>query len=162
MVSTTTDTMDQIDVQNHLSISERVWHYRLVQHARDTSSKWCCWEMKSHIKGHDEKFDSSQYSTKVIMEWSLKDGCHLLNWVPSKTVTKILYELWTGKSLSIKHLHVWVVQPKLGHIYHMRRSWTQGQLAVYSEGVLRGIKAISFIVPPLRTKKRIANFFKDI
>ena len=35
MVSTMTDTTDQVDVQNHLSISERVWYCYLVYHARE-------------------------------------------------------------------------------------------------------------------------------
>jgi len=39
VVSTTADTTDQVNVQNHLSNSERAWHCRLVHHARDTSSK---------------------------------------------------------------------------------------------------------------------------
>ena len=41
--------------------------------------------------------------------WSeaLKTAVNLLNRVPSKTVTKTPYELWTEKSPSIRHLHVW-------------------------------------------------------
>jgi len=41
------------------------------------------------------------------MEWSLKTVDYLLNRVPSKTIIKTPYELWTGKSPSIRHLHVW-------------------------------------------------------
>ena len=43
-----------------------------------------------------------------------------------------------------------VVQRKLGHIYHMRRSWTQGHLTVYLKGILRGIEALGFTVPSLK------------
>ena len=47
----------------------------------------------------------------ILLEslWSeaLKTAVYLLNRVPSKIVTKTLYELWTGKSPSIRHLHVW-------------------------------------------------------
>jgi len=41
--------------------------------------------------------------------WSeaLKTAVYLLNRVPSKTVTKIPYDLWTRKSHSIQHLHIW-------------------------------------------------------
>ena len=42
VVSITAYTMDQVDVQNHLSIFGRVWHCHLVHHTRDTSSEWCC------------------------------------------------------------------------------------------------------------------------
>ena len=40
--------------------------------------------------------------------WSevLKTAVYLLNRVPSKTVTKTSFELWTENSPSIKHLHV--------------------------------------------------------
>jgi len=44
-----------------------------------------------------------------------------------------------------------VVQRKLGHIYHMRKNWTQRQLAIYSYDILRGIEALRFTVPLLRT-----------
>ena len=83
------------------------WYCRLVHHIRDTSSKWYCWEIKSHTKGYGWEYDSSHHFTKVIIYWSLKNDCHLLNRIPSKTVTKTPYELWTGKSLSIRHLYVW-------------------------------------------------------
>jgi len=32
---------------------------------------------------------------------------YIHNRVPSKTVNKTPYELWTGKRSSIKHLHIW-------------------------------------------------------
>lgn len=31
----------------------------------------------------------------------------ILNRIPSKAISKTLYELWTGKKPSIRHLHVW-------------------------------------------------------
>jgi len=49
------------------------------------------------------------HSTLPESLWSetLKKTIYLLNRVPSKTVAKTLYGLWTGKSSSIQHLHVW-------------------------------------------------------
>jgi len=54
------------------------------------------WSMIAHI-------------TLPELLWSeaFKMIVYLLNKVPSKIVTETPYELWTGKSLSIRHLHVW-------------------------------------------------------
>jgi hypothetical protein len=38
---------------------------------------------------------------------ALKTIIHILNRVPSKSVPKALYELWTGRVPSLKHLRVW-------------------------------------------------------
>ena len=49
------------------------------------------------------------YSFVPLSLWmhSLKTATYLLNRVPSKSVPKTPYELWTGKKPSLKHLHVW-------------------------------------------------------
>jgi hypothetical protein len=38
---------------------------------------------------------------------ALKTTIYIFNRVPSKSVPKTLYELWTGKVSSLKHLRVW-------------------------------------------------------
>jgi hypothetical protein len=38
---------------------------------------------------------------------ALKIAIHILNRVPSKSVLKTLYELWTGRVPSLRHLRVW-------------------------------------------------------
>ena len=38
---------------------------------------------------------------------ALKTIVYFLNRVPSKIVTKNPYKLWSEKSLSIRHLHIW-------------------------------------------------------
>jgi hypothetical protein len=38
---------------------------------------------------------------------ALKTTIHILNRVPSKSVPKTLYELWTGREPSLNHLRVW-------------------------------------------------------
>ncbi|RDY03384.1 hypothetical protein CR513_13041, partial [Mucuna pruriens] len=50
--------------------------------------------------------DSSSLLESLWRE-ALKTIVYILNKVPSKVVNKILYELWTNKMLSIKHLHIW-------------------------------------------------------
>jgi hypothetical protein len=54
---------------------------------------------------------------------ALKTDIHILNRVPSKSVPKILYELWTGRVSSLKHLHLWgspteakVFNPNIGKL----------------------------------------------
>jgi hypothetical protein len=49
------------------------------------------------------------YSTLPIRLWmeALKTAIHILNRVPSKSVPKTPYELWTGRKPSLNHLRVW-------------------------------------------------------
>jgi hypothetical protein len=49
------------------------------------------------------------YSNLPLSLWmeALKTTIHILNRVPSKSVSKTLYELWTGRVPSLKHLRVW-------------------------------------------------------
>ncbi|KAF7823448.1 Retrovirus-related Pol polyprotein from transposon TNT 1-94 [Senna tora] len=44
---------------------------------------------------------------KSLWMHALKTAMYLLNRVPSKAVPKILFELWTGRKPSLRHLHVW-------------------------------------------------------
>jgi hypothetical protein len=49
------------------------------------------------------------YSTLPISLWmeTLKTVIHILNRVPSKSVSKTPYELWTGHKLSLNYIRVW-------------------------------------------------------
>ena len=49
------------------------------------------------------------YSTLPMSLWmeALKITIHILNRVPSKSMPKTPYELWTGRVLSLNHLRVW-------------------------------------------------------
>ena len=49
------------------------------------------------------------YSTLPIILWmeALKIIIHILNRVPSKSIPKTSYELWTGREPSLNHLRVW-------------------------------------------------------
>jgi hypothetical protein len=49
------------------------------------------------------------YSTLPIGLWmeALKTVIHILNRVPSKLISKTLYELWTGCKPSFNYLRVW-------------------------------------------------------
>jgi hypothetical protein len=49
------------------------------------------------------------YSTLPVSLWmeALKTAIHVLNRVPSKSVPKTPYEMWTGRVPSMNHLRVW-------------------------------------------------------
>jgi hypothetical protein len=49
------------------------------------------------------------YSTLSIGLWmeELKTVIHILNWVPSKSVSKTPYDLWTRRKPSLNYLRVW-------------------------------------------------------
>jgi hypothetical protein len=49
------------------------------------------------------------YSTLPISLWMevLKTAVHILNRVPSKSVPKTPYEMWTDRKLTLNYLHVW-------------------------------------------------------
>jgi hypothetical protein len=49
------------------------------------------------------------YSTLPISLWmeALKTTVHILNRVPSKSVAKTPYEMWTDRKLTLNYLHVW-------------------------------------------------------
>jgi hypothetical protein len=49
------------------------------------------------------------YSTLLVSLWmeALKTAIHILNRVPSKSVLKTPYEMWTGRVPSVNHLRVW-------------------------------------------------------
>nr|KYP62335.1 Copia protein [Cajanus cajan] len=51
-------------------------------------------------------------STLPIYLWmyALKTAMYLLNRVPSKTVSTTPFELWTSRTPSLRHLHIWVVR----------------------------------------------------
>jgi hypothetical protein len=65
------------------------------------------------------------YSSLPISLWieALKTAIHILNRVPSKSVPKTPYELWTGRKPSLNHLRVWgypveakVFNPNIGKL----------------------------------------------
>src|SRR6266540_1228511 len=65
------------------------------------------------------------YSTLPISLWmeALKTAVHILNRVPSKSVPKTPYELWTGRKPTLSYLHVWgcpaeakVFNPSIGKL----------------------------------------------
>ena len=64
--------------------------------------------------------------------YALKTTMYLLNRVPSKTVPKTPFELWTGRKPSLRHLHDWGCPAKV-RIYNLQeKNWIQKQPVVSS------------------------------
>jgi hypothetical protein len=63
--------------------------------------------MQPYSDEYGEKY--AKYSTLPISLWMkvLKPVVYILNRVPSKSVLKILYEMWIGKKSTLNYLHVW-------------------------------------------------------
>ena len=55
----------------------------------------------------------------LLWMYALKIVMYLLNKVPSKTVQKTPFELWTGRKASLRHLQVWRCQAKI-RIYNLK------------------------------------------
>jgi hypothetical protein len=65
---------------------------------------------------------NSTFSLSLWME-ALKTAMHIINRMPSKSVPKIPYELWTGRKPNINYLYVWgclakakIFNPQLGKL----------------------------------------------
>ena len=50
---------------------------------------------------------------KFLWGEALKTATYILNQVPSKSVPKTPYELWSQKKLSLHHFHVWGCKVKV-------------------------------------------------
>ena len=104
------------------------------------------------------------YSTLPISLWmeALKTAIHILNRVPSKSVPKTPYELWTGKKPSLNYLRVWgcsaeakVFNPNIGKL-------DSKTVSCYFIGYPEKSKGYRFYCPDRQTKfveTRHAVFF---
>ena len=94
---------------------------------------------------------------------ALNTVIYLLNREPSKTVTKIPYELWTVKSPSIRHLHIWDCPTKArSYIPYKKKlnSRTVSCLFVRYSERYRGFKFYCSSTKNIKTNN--AKFFEDI
>ena len=56
--------------------------------------------MQPYLNEYGEKHDKLLYPIDKFMDGGIKNAIHILNRVPSKSVPKTPYELWTGKEPS--------------------------------------------------------------
>ena len=95
---------------------------------------------------------------------ALKTAIHILNRVPSKSVPKTPYELWTGRVLSLNHLRVGgspveakVFNPNIGKL-------DPKTVSCHFIGYLEKLKGFRFYCPDRHTKfveMRNAIFLED-
>jgi hypothetical protein len=66
------------------------------------------------------------YSMLPISLWmeALKTTVHILNLVPSKSVPKTPYEMWTGKKPTLNYLHVGGCPAEVNYLTQVLGSWT--------------------------------------
>ena len=106
------------------------------------------------------------YSSLPINLWMevLKTAIHILNRVPSKSVSKTPYELWTGKEPSLNYLRVWgcpaeakFFNPNIGKL-------DSKAVSCHFIGYLEKSKGYGFYCPDRQTKfvkRRHAVFLED-
>jgi len=84
--------------------------------------------------------------------WSeaLKMVVYLLNRVPIKIVT-IPYELWAGKSPSIRYLHVWCYPVKARPYIPYEKKLDSSLVSYLFIGYFERYRGFRFTVPLLRT-----------
>ena len=106
------------------------------------------------------------YSTLPISLWieALKTAIHILNRVPSKSVSKTLYELWTGKEPSLNYLCVWGCIAKAKVFNPNIEKLCSKTVSCHFIGYLEKSKGYRFYYPDRQTKfveTRHAVFLKD-
>jgi hypothetical protein len=106
------------------------------------------------------------YSTLPIDLWmeALKTAIHILNRVPSKSVSKMSYELWTGHKLSLNYIHVCGC-PAEAKIFNPSTGKLEPNTVSYHFiGYLKKSKSFHFYCPDRHTKyveTRHAIFLED-
>ena len=79
--------------------------------------------------------------------YALKIVIYLLNRVPNKGVRKTHFELWTNRTPSIRHLHVWGCQTEI-RIYNLQeRKLDARTISGYFIGYPEKSKAYMFYCP---------------
>jgi hypothetical protein len=106
------------------------------------------------------------YSTLPIGLWmeALKTVIHIFNWVPSKSVLKTSYELWTGHKPSLNYIRVWGC-PTEAKIFNPNASKLESKtVSCYFIGYPEKFKDFRFYCPDRHTKyveTRYAIFLDD-
>ena len=65
---------------------------------------------------------------------ALKTGAYILNQVPSKSIPKTSYELWSQKKSSLRHFHVWGCKVKVRAYYPQSKKLDPNTITGYFIG----------------------------
>jgi hypothetical protein len=83
---------------------------------------------------------------------ALKTDAHIINHVPSKSVSKTPYELWIGRKPSINYLHVWGCPAEAKIFNSQLRKLDAKTISCYFIGYPEKSKGYRFYCPECTTK----------
>jgi hypothetical protein len=103
-------------------------------------------------------------SSLPLSLWSktLKTAVYILNRVPSKSISKTLFELWNGWKLSLKPLHIWGCPIEVRVYNPQLKKLDERTISSYFIGYVINSKGYRFYCPshtPKVVKARNAKFF---
>ena len=95
---------------------------------------------------------------------ALKIAAYILNRVPTKATTKTPYELWTGKKLSLKHLHVWGCPAEARPYRPNEKKLDSRTVSCYFIGYSERSRGYKFYDPTTKSifESGNARFFEDV
>ena len=93
------------------------------------------------------------HSTLLKSLWgeTLKTAIYIFNRIPTKVTTKTLYEFWTGKKPSVKHLHVWGCPVEARPYRHNEKKIDSRMLSYYFIGYLEKSRGYKFYDPATKS-----------
>ena len=83
---------------------------------------------------------------------ALKTVAYILNQVPSKSVPKTPYELWSNKKLILRHFHVWGCKAEVRPYNPQSKKLDPKTISGYFVGYTIGSMAFRFYCPTYSTK----------
>ena len=95
---------------------------------------------------------------------ALKTVIHILNRVPSKSVSKTPYELWIGRKPTLNYLHVWGCQAEVRLFNPALGKLDERMVSYHFNGYPERSKGFRFYCPDRHTKfaeTRHAIFLED-
>ena len=96
---------------------------------------------------------------------ALKTAVYILNRVPSKSIAKTPYELWTRKKPSIRHLHVWGCPSQARAPYRPNeKKLDERTVSYYFAGYVKCSRGFKFYNPSIKSFYETGNarFFEDV
>lgn len=89
---------------------------------------------------------------KFLWGEALKTANYILNRVPSKSVPKTPFELWTGRKPSLSHFHVWGCRAEARLYNPNEKRFDPKTVSCYFIGFPEKSKGYRFYCPHLHTK----------
>ena len=106
------------------------------------------------------------HSNLPISLWgeALKTAAYILNRVPTKATAKTLYELWTGKKPSLKHLHIWGCPAEARPYRPHEKKLESRTVSCYFIGYSERSRGYKFYDPTTKSIFETGNarFFEDV